>query len=80
MPISSPNAKQDVLKAFGEAVRSVRKGQGVSQEELAHRCAIDRSYLGSIERGEQNAGLLHLARIAAALDVTVTHLMDMAGL
>lgn len=69
MPTTSPNAKEPVLVAFGEAVRAARASAGISQEELAHRSGIDRSYLGAIERGEQNAGLLHLARIADALGI-----------
>jgi transcriptional regulator with XRE-family HTH domain len=80
MPISSPHAKDPALIAFGGAVRKIRLEQGISQEELAHRCNIDRSYMGAIERGEQNSGLLHLVRIAIALDVTVTELMATAEL
>lgn len=80
MPISSPHAKDPILVAFGSAVREIRLSKGISQEELANRCEIDRSYTGSIERGEQNAGLLHLARIASALEVTIARLMTLANL
>ena len=80
MPISSPHAREPVLVAFGEAMRSARQARGLSQEELAHRCEIDRSYLGAIERGEQNAGLLHLARIAAALELRLAEIMSRAEL
>ncbi|MCS0631652.1 helix-turn-helix domain-containing protein [Telluria mixta] len=80
MPISSPNAQEPALIAFGRAVRAERTGQGVSQEELALRSGIDRSYLGAIERGEQNAGLLHLVRIAAALDTPLAKILAHAGL
>jgi transcriptional regulator with XRE-family HTH domain len=52
----------------------------MSQEELAHSCDVDRSYLGAIERGEQNTGLLHLVKIAAALDTCVADLMAAAHL
>lgn len=80
MPITSPNAKESALVAFGAAVRAARSAAGVSQEELAYRSGIDRSYLGAIERGEQNAGLLHLARIAEALGRPLADLMAMAKL
>lgn len=80
MPITSPNAKETALVAFGDAVRATRTAAGVSQEELAHRSGIDRSYIGAIERGEQNAGLLHLTRIADALQVPLADLMAKAGL
>lgn len=80
MPITSPYAKDPALVAFGAAVRAVRQGKGISQEELAHNSGIDRSYLGAIERGEQNAGLLHLVRIAAALDVALADVIAAAHL
>jgi transcriptional regulator with XRE-family HTH domain len=47
----------------------------VSQEGLALLTEIDRSYMGSIERGEQNIGVMHLVRIAHALDMTVSELV-----
>lgn len=80
MQISSPHSKEPSLVAFGAAVRIARTLRGVSQEELAHQSGIDRSYLGAIERGEQNSGLLHLVRIAAALDTTVSDLITKADL
>jgi len=64
-----------VLVAFGQAVREVRVQVGVSQEELAHRAGIDRSYMSSIERGEQNVGLMSMSRVAAALGVTLSELV-----
>ena len=80
MPTTSPFAKDPVLLAFGEAVRKARAEKGVSQEELALRSGIDRSYLGAIERGEQNAGLLHLARISQALNIPLASLFLAAQL
>ena len=52
----------------------------MSQEGLALRTQIDRSYMGAIERGDQNIGVMHLARIAHALDMTVTELVMEAAL
>ncbi len=80
MPITSPHSKDPTLSAFGAAIRMARVANGVSQEDLALRSGIDRSYVGAIERGEQNAGLLHLVRIAAALNTSVAALMEAAGL
>jgi transcriptional regulator with XRE-family HTH domain len=80
MPIASPHSKDKVLTAFGAGVRRARKAQGVSQEELALKCEIDRSYMGSIERGEQNSGLLHIAKIAKALNMKIGELMTIAKL
>ena len=80
MPIASPNSQDKVLISFGMGVRHARKERSISQEELALKCGIDRSYLGAIERGEQNSGLLHIARIAKALDMNIAELMRVAKL
>lgn len=65
-------ANQHVAKR----IRATRKAQGLSQEALAHRAGLDRSFLGRIERNESNMTLGTIAIIAHALDVTVTHLVD----
>lgn len=80
MPMTSPHSKSPVLASFGAAVRVARASAGTSQKDLANRSDIDRSYLGAIERGDQNPGLLHIARIAAALDTSVMELMKNSGL
>ncbi|HUB74249.1 MAG TPA: helix-turn-helix transcriptional regulator [Solirubrobacteraceae bacterium] len=53
--------------AFGDAIRATRKEQGVSQEALALKCGLDRSYFGAVERGERNVSLTNIIRIAEAL-------------
>lgn len=81
MPVSSPRHAQDPsLIALGAAIRRARLEREVSQEELAHRSEIDRSYMSSIERGAQNPGIISVVRIAHALDMTVTELMAEAQL
>ena len=57
------------LKVFGAGVRKERERIGISQEELAYRAGLHRTYLGSVERGERNIGLLNILRIARALHV-----------
>jgi len=52
----------------------------MSQEELAHRSEIDRAYMSSIERGQQNPGIVSIIRIAKALELTVAQLMMVAKL
>jgi transcriptional regulator with XRE-family HTH domain len=64
-----------VLVAFGQAVRQARDKAGLSQEELAHRAGIDRSYMSSIERGGQNVGMISAARIAQTLGMSLAELM-----
>lgn len=50
-------------------MRAERERLGVSQEDLADRAGIHRTYLGGVERGERNVGLLNVLRIARALGV-----------
>jgi transcriptional regulator with XRE-family HTH domain len=80
MPMPSRHANDPALVALGAAIRRCRRVQGVSQEELAHRSAIDRSYMSSIERGSQNPGILSIIRVAHAMDMTMTELMAEAEL
>jgi transcriptional regulator with XRE-family HTH domain len=65
---------RDVLKLFGERVREIRMLRGLSQEELARLAKIDRTYIGGIERGERNAGIKNVWRIADALGVPAADL------
>jgi len=81
MPIASPrHGGAAPLVQLGQAIRQVRKERGLSQEELALRAGIDRSYMGSVERGEQNIGVMHLVGIAGALGVSVAELVTVANL
>lgn len=68
------------MLAFGEALRRLRKAKSISQEQLAFIAAVDRSYVGRVERGDNNVALLTLVQLAAALDTTVAGLMEQAGL
>lgn len=56
------------LTEFGRRVRKLREGLGISQEELAARAGLHRTYVGSVERGERNISLINIQRLAAALD------------
>lgn len=62
-----PEERPPVLIAFGNAVRRYRKEKGFSQEAFADECAIDRSYMGGVERGERNLALVNIEKIIAAL-------------
>ncbi|CAB1261381.1 helix-turn-helix transcriptional regulator [Vibrio cholerae] len=67
--------KDPRLVAFGERVRQLRKEKGLSQEALADLAGIDRSYMGHIERGDQNITLTKIHQIANALGVLATDLL-----
>jgi transcriptional regulator with XRE-family HTH domain len=58
---------QAVLRAFGKRVRKARKSRGWTQEVLAEHARLNRTYIGSIERGERNPALLSLNKLAVAL-------------
>jgi transcriptional regulator with XRE-family HTH domain len=81
MPIASPRlAYTPALIALGEAVRSARLARGISQEDLAARAGLDRSYMSSIERGAQNPGIVSVLRVANALGMTASDLFSLASL
>jgi transcriptional regulator with XRE-family HTH domain len=64
------NAKQ-----FGINVREVRKNREISQDQLALRAGIDRSYMGRIERGQVNITLEKVYRLGEALDCNIRDLL-----
>ncbi|MFM9330615.1 helix-turn-helix domain-containing protein [Paenibacillus mesotrionivorans] len=66
----------DIRKDFGRRVKTLRTRSGVSQECLAERSGLDRTYISSMERGGRNVSLLNIERIAAALHVTVEYLFS----
>jgi transcriptional regulator with XRE-family HTH domain len=70
---------EQVLVAFGEALRRLRKQGGMSQEHLAELAGLHRTYIGSIERGERNLSLINIHRLAAALGIDVPTLMAAAA-
>jgi transcriptional regulator with XRE-family HTH domain len=61
--------RDQILVKFGSRVRAERKKISISQEELAARTGLHRTYIGAVERGERNIGLLNVFRIARALGV-----------
>jgi len=65
-----------IQKQFGDRVRELRLSKGLSQEELAFRVNIHRTYIGGIERGERNPSLKNIATIANALGVTLSELFS----
>jgi transcriptional regulator with XRE-family HTH domain len=62
--------------AFGKQVRELRQAQGYSQESFADVVGLHRTYIGSIERGEQNVSIDNIARLAKALKVPISTLFD----
>ena len=68
--------KNDPQRRFGRRVRTLRERAGLSQEALAAKAGIHRTYMGGVERGERNISLKNIVRLAAALGVHPRELFD----
>jgi len=68
-------SKHEILNLFGENVRKYRRLLNISQEELAHRADLHRTYIGMIERAEKNITLVNIEKIANALEVKIEDLL-----
>ncbi len=63
------NEKKRELIRFGNNIRRCREEKGVSQEEMAHLCGLDRTHYGGAERGDRNITVMTAVKIAEALEV-----------
>ena len=62
--------------AFGKRVAQLRKEAGLSQEQFAYECEVDRTYIGTIERGEKSPTLNTIAKIAKAFKISKSELFN----
>lgn len=67
--------EEELLEAFGRVVAERRRELGMSQEGLAERAGLHRTYVGSVERGERNLSFLNLVRISRALQMPLGELL-----
>ena len=65
----------EINRQVGLNIKKFRKKRGLSQEELAFEADLHRAYIGQIERGEKNIGLVNLEKIAKALNVKIGKLI-----
>jgi len=65
-----------ILIIFGNNVRKFRNQLDISQEELADRAGVHRTYIGMIERAEKNVTLISIEKIAKALQIKISVLLD----
>lgn len=72
--INSMAKTKSIVVQFGERVRELRKEKEISQEELADRAGVHRTYIGMIERGEKNITIVNIQKIAKALGVGIKEL------
>lgn len=70
------NRDKSILKIFAANVIKYRKSQHLSQEELAFKCNLHRTYIGMIERAEKNITLINIETIATALNVSISKLLE----
>lgn len=66
----------DPRKSFGARIRQLRTIGGLSQEKLAERAGLHRTYIGEVERGEKNISLDNIVKIAGALNAELSHLFE----
>ena len=66
----------NILIQFGQTVRHLRLEQGISQEELAERCGLHRTYISDVELGKRNVSLENIEHIAKALNIPLASLFE----
>ena len=69
----------EIAKAIGQRLRNYRTARGLSQEKLADLCGCHPTYIGQLERGDKNATIESIDKIATALDVSLSKLFDKLG-
>lgn len=68
--------EKEYLKVIGHRIRDFRIEADLSQEKLAFACDLDRTYIGSVERGERNISVLNLNKISKALKLSTVDLLN----
>ena len=69
----------DIAKIIGQRIRNYRTQKGLSQEKLAELAGCHPTYNGQLERGEKNATLESVEKIASAMDISLSELFDKLG-
>ena len=69
-------SRDPILTLVGKRIRNLREGRGFSQEVLAEKASLHRTYIGGVERGLRNPSLKSLQRIAKGLGVGVVDLFQ----
>jgi transcriptional regulator with XRE-family HTH domain len=72
--------EKELLKSFGQHVKNIRLTQKISQEELALKAELDRTYISGIERGLRNVSLINIVKLANALNISITEIVNFDGM
>lgn len=65
----------NIQKKFGEKLKKIRTEKGLSQEKLAFKSGLHRTYISDIERGSRNVSLINIEKIAKALEISNNELL-----
>ena len=68
--------EREFLQKVGSKIRQLRIEAGLSQEKLSFESNLDRTYIGSVERGERNIAIINLNKIAKALNISISKLLE----
>jgi len=66
----------NIQKRFGQRMRALRVAKGLSQEEFAANCGLDRTYISGVERGRRNISLKNIDVVAQSLGVKISELFE----
>ena len=69
----------DLKILLGMAIKTQRASLGISQEELAHRAGLHRTYVSDLERGVRNPSVASIEKLARALELSVSKLFERAS-
>ena len=75
----SDHLSKDIRARFGIAVKKRRNELAISQEDLAERAGLHRTYISDLERGKRNVSLENLEKLAKALNLSISDLMMRVG-
>lgn len=64
----------NIQEKLGHRIKELRQKQGLSQEQFAHLCGLDRTYMTSVENGKRNLSLQNIKKIADALGISISEL------
>ena len=76
MSTAYSKSEKAYLERIGNRIRELRTEADFSQEKLAFSCDLDRTYIGSVERGERNISVINIRKIAKALKTKVSTLLN----
>ena len=65
-----------IKEKVGQRIKELRTKQGLSQEEFAFKCELDRTYITSLERGKRNISLENLEKIAKAFNMSLSEFFN----